>query len=213
MDTNSYTALSIAISDSTNHILKENKRLTEENAIFMDIIRKLSNESSLLTKIMSIIRITESYSLYEVIIDKEALTVHDIIASYTEVIDLIPTLQTLGFHIIQYHENNEFDEMIYITWNTNICPVEREIANRKDYNIHEAKKIFKHPIVYSDYLRDVLGDSILMGENFPDVMEAPVPNVFEIISQQDSILIEENIPNVMEAPAPLNVFDFISQQN
>lgn len=133
-------ALSIVLAEGKNQIIRE---YDNEINTLKSLINMLLKES-LLKEILDIIDIEKSYSLSECIIDIDCLERNRLENKYTrdDIIKLIPLLQLIGVHVIQFNENDfiKNGEIIYLNWMEELCPIEIEIANRYGRNIFMSNK-------------------------------------------------------------------------
>ena len=145
IQTNDLKALHIATCEFNNVVLDKNNFLCKEIHFCKNIISQLTNPESLLSKIIKYANFENSWKLQEALLDSDFLKNEcDNKFDYTDLVETIPYLKYLGFHIIEFDNNNYYGlKMLYIDWKKNICPMEKELAIRYNNKIHYPISSFK----------------------------------------------------------------------
>ena len=134
MDELDISALSIAIDHSTNHVVNEME-------FWKNISLKLANSKSTLSKIFKLIEKEKDFNLNECFLDKELMHQNNCIIEYKDFVKEIDVLQKLGISIILVPQDkaNLYNEIAYLSWSNELCPMELEFAKLKNRAIYFSK--------------------------------------------------------------------------
>lgn len=141
MDTCS-KALQIVLCETNNHVLQENSKLKDDVRIFQNILCSVTKTESLLSKILELVDLENSYKLHEAIIDDDFFKKRcKNKYSYRDLEKILHQLQYLGFYIVVANEKEieRYNDYLYISWGSYLCPMEKEIALRYNKKIYYPK--------------------------------------------------------------------------
>ena len=141
MNNQSFKALNIVLYEETNNYISNYIKNTE---YLKNIINNLLNSNSLLSKIIQIIKLETSYNSTEYTLTLDCLDFYNISYKSNDLINIIPLLNDIGVHVIQFNETemNDYKLIFYLNWDTNLPISEINKANQENRNIFLAKNKF-----------------------------------------------------------------------
>lgn len=141
MDNTSFKALSIVLYEEHNKYISE---YIENTEYMKNIINNLLNSDSLLSKIIQIVRLENSYDFNEYTLNKDCLEFYNISYNYDEIIKLIPLLNNIGVHIIQYNyaDYENYGEIYYMNWENTLHSNKIKQAKKNKETVFMANRKF-----------------------------------------------------------------------